>query len=103
MKKRKNNEFDLKKTEKPSANIIGIFTLGFHNQHDCRELKRFLNDLGIEINEIIPEGGCVKNLKNLPKAWFNIVPYREVGLMTAKYLEKEFANALCSIHTYGNC
>ena len=26
------------KTEKPSANIIGIFTLGFHNQHDCREL-----------------------------------------------------------------
>ena len=30
------------------------------------------------------------NLKNLPKAWFNIVPYREVGLMTANYLEKEF-------------
>ena len=30
------------------------------------------------------------NLKNLPKAWFNFVPYREVGLMTAVYLEKEF-------------
>ena len=29
-------------------------------------------------------------LQNLPKAWFNIVPYREVGLMTANYLEKEF-------------
>lgn len=78
------------KTEKPSANILGIFTLGFHNQHDCRELKRLLNDLGIEINEIIPEGGSVSSLKNLPKAWFNIVPYREVGLMTAVYLEKEF-------------
>lgn len=78
------------KTEKPSVNILGIFTLGFHNQHDCRELKRLLNDLGIEINEIIPEGGQVSNLKNLPKAWFNIVPYREVGLMTALYLEKEF-------------
>ena len=80
----------IEKTQKPSANILGIFTLGFHNQHDCRELKRLLNDLGVEINEIIPEGGSVSCLKNLPKAWFNIVPYREVGLMTAVYLEKEF-------------
>jgi light-independent protochlorophyllide reductase subunit B len=78
------------KTEKPSANILGMFTLGFHNQHDCRELKRLLNDLGIDINEVIPEGGSVKNLKNLPKAWFNIVPYREVGLMSAVYLEQEY-------------
>jgi len=89
-KARKNNQLDLTKTQNPSANIIGIFTLGFHNQHDCRELKRLLTDLGIEINEIIPEGGIVKNLQKLPKAWFNFVPYREVGLMTAKYLENEF-------------
>jgi light-independent protochlorophyllide reductase subunit B len=53
-------------------------------------LKRLLNDLGIEINEIIPEGCSVKNLKNLSKAWFNIVPYREIGLMTGVYLQKEF-------------
>nr|P37823.1 RecName: Full=Light-independent protochlorophyllide reductase subunit B; Short=DPOR subunit B; Short=LI-POR subunit B [Chlamydomonas applanata] len=78
------------KTKKPSANILGMFTLGFHNQHDCRELKRLLAELDIEVNEVIPEGGLVSNLKNLPKAWFNIVPYREVGLMTAVYLEKEF-------------
>jgi light-independent protochlorophyllide reductase subunit B len=80
----------VEKTPKPSANIIGVFTLGFHNQHDCRELKRLLNDLEIDVNEVIPEGGSVQNLKNLPKAWFNIVPYREVGLMTAVYLQKEF-------------
>jgi light-independent protochlorophyllide reductase subunit B len=86
----KTNTLEQEKTTKPSANIIGIFTLGFHNQHDCREIKRLLTDLGIEINEIIPEGGSVKNLKNLPKAWFNVIPYREVGLMTAQYLEKEF-------------
>jgi len=90
-KARKNNELIIEKTKTPSANILGIFTLGFHNQHDCRELKRLLNDLGISINEVIPEGGSVKNLQNLPKAWFNLVPYREVGLMAAKYLEKEFA------------
>ena len=88
-KAKKQNKLETIKTEKPSANIIGIFTLGFHNQHDSRELKRLLNDLGIEVNEVIPEGGSVTNLKNLPKAWFNIIPYREVGLMAANYLEKE--------------
>jgi light-independent protochlorophyllide reductase subunit B len=89
------------KTAKPSANIIGVFTLGFHNQHDCRELKRLLNNLGIEVNEIIPEGGSVKNLKNLPNAWFNLVPYREIGLMTAVYLEKEFDMPYVSITPMG--
>ena len=89
-KAKKTNSLQLEKTKKPSANIIGIFTLGFHNQHDSRELKRLLNDLGIEINEVIPEGGSVTNLCNLTKAWFNLIPYREVGLMTANYLEKEF-------------
>ena len=89
-KARSCNELETVKTEKPSANILGIFTLGFHNQHDCRELKRLLNDLGITVNEILPEGGLVSNIKNLPKAWFNLIPYREVGLMAADYLQTEF-------------
>lgn len=93
-KAKKQNKLETSKTKKPSVNIIGIFTLGFHHQHDCRELKRLFNDLGIEINEIIPEGGTVSNLKNLPQAWFNFVPYREIGLMTGKYLEKEFGMPL---------
>jgi light-independent protochlorophyllide reductase subunit B len=89
-KARLKENFVVKKTEKPSANILGIFTLGFHNQHDCRELRRLLNDLGISINEILPEGGSVTNIKNLPNAWFNLIPYREVGLMAANYLQTEF-------------
>ena len=89
-KARKKGELPEGKTEKPSVNIIGISTLGFHNQHDCTELKRLMADLGIEVNEVIPEGASVQNLKNLPRAWFNLVPYREVGLMAARYLEQEF-------------
>jgi len=86
-KAHKEGTLDQSITKEPSANIIGIFTLGFHNQHDCRELKRLLQDLNIKINQVIPEGGSVQDLQNLPKAWFNLVPYREVGLMTAIYLE----------------
>ena len=67
-KAKKQNNLNQNETEKPSANIIGIFTLGFHNQHDSRELKRLLNDLGTEINEVIPEGGSVTNLKIFTKS-----------------------------------
>lgn len=100
-KARRQGTLDQSITKEPSANIIGIFTLGFHNQHDCRELKRLLQDLNIKVNKIIPEGGSVKELQNLPKAWFNLVPYREVGLMTAIYLEKNFGMPYISVTPMG--
>ena len=89
-KARKKETLPTDKTTKPSVNIIGISTLGFHNQHDCTELKRLMGELGIEVNEVIPDGASVHNLQNLPRAWFNLVPYRELGLMTAEYLQSEF-------------
>ncbi len=89
------------KTEKPSVNIIGMTTLGFHNQHDCTELKRLMADLGIEVNAVIPEGATVHQLKQLPRAWFNLVPYREIGLMSASYLQKEFGMPYIDISPMG--
>ncbi|NEP17839.1 MAG: ferredoxin:protochlorophyllide reductase (ATP-dependent) subunit B [Leptolyngbya sp. SIO4C1] len=86
----KKGELPEGKTEKPSVNIIGITTLGFHNNHDATELRRLMGMLGIEVNALIPEGASVQALKNLPRAWFNLVPYREVGPATARYLEENF-------------
>ncbi len=100
-KARKRNELPAGKTDKPSVNIIGISTLGFHNHHDCTELKRLMADLGIEVNEVIPEGASVNSLKNLPRAWFNLVPYREIGLTAARYLEKEFGTPCVDITPMG--
>ena len=88
-KGKKEGKLNTTKTLKPSANLLGMFTLGFHHQHDSRELKRLLNDLGVEVNQVVPEGGSITKLKDLPKAWFNVVPYREIGLMAASYLEKD--------------
>lgn len=92
---------ECKKTIRPSVNILGIFTLGFHNQHDCRELKKLFSDLGIEVNQILPEGASIDQLKKLPNAWFNFVPYREVGLLTAQYLEKTFGMPYIDITPLG--
>ncbi len=89
-KARKKGDLPQGKTETPSVNIIGVTTLGFHNQHDSRELRKLMADLGIEVNTVIPEGATVHELKTLPRAWFNLVPYREVGLMAAEYLKTEF-------------
>ena len=76
------------KTPKPSVNILGIFTLGFHANHDCRELKRLFLDLGIDVNLVLPESCSYDEINKLLKAWFNVVPYREHGLLLAQYLEK---------------
>ena len=100
-KARKKGELPDGKSEKPSVNIIGMSTLGFHNNHDCTELKRLMTDLGIEVNAVIPEGASVHELKNLPRAWFNLVPYRELGLMTANYLKAEFGTPFVDITPMG--
>ena len=79
-----------RRSSKPSVNILGIYTLGFHHQHDCRELKRLLYECGVDVNLVLPEGGNIRELHRLPEAWLNIVPYREIGLMAAQYLEQAY-------------
>lgn len=78
------------KTSQPSVNIIGPCNLSFHVQHDIAELKRLMKDLNISVNLIIPEGASVNEIKALPQAWFNIIPYREVGLSSAVFLQKHY-------------
>nr|YP_009313117.1 Protochlorophyllide reductase subunit B [Dermonema virens]SCW21371.1 Protochlorophyllide reductase subunit B [Dermonema virens] len=78
------------KTVKPSVNIIGVLSLGFHHQHDLVDIKRLFQDLDIEINQVIPDNASVHELHNLPKAWFNFIPYREAGLLTAQFLYDNF-------------
>lgn len=101
MKEKRSASFKIEKTLQPSVNIIGAYNLAFHNQHDITELKHLFSDLNIKINAIIPEGISVDELKNLPQAWFNIVPYREIGLLTAQFLEKEFNMPYTNISPIG--
>ena len=89
------------RTKYPSVNLLGIFTLGFHNQHDCRELKRLCHDIGIEVNVVLPEGASIDDIKKIPRAWANIVPYREVGLMAAEYLQSAWHMPYVSIAPIG--
>jgi light-independent protochlorophyllide reductase subunit B len=60
-----------------------------------------MTDLGIEVNIVIPEGASVHELKNMSQAWFNLIPYRELGLTTAKYLEEQFGTPYVDITPMG--
>ncbi len=53
-------------------------------------LLLLVQDLDIEINQVMLEGGSIQDLHNLLKAWFNLLPYYEVGIMTTIYLEIVF-------------
>ncbi|RMD71100.1 MAG: ferredoxin:protochlorophyllide reductase (ATP-dependent) subunit B [Cyanobacteria bacterium J149] len=100
-KAQKKGDVVTEKTPHPSVNIIGISTLGFHHNHDCTELQKLMKDLGIEVNLILPESASVHDLKKIPSAWFNLVPYRELGLMSARYLEEEWGMPYVDITPMG--
>jgi light-independent protochlorophyllide reductase subunit B len=78
-----------------------MFTLGFHSNHDCRELKRLFLDLGIDVNLVLPEGCEYSNIPSVLNAWFNVVPYREHGLLLARYLETMYNMPYISTPPFG--
>lgn len=100
-KAKKDKSLVTEKSAFPSVNILGPCNLSFHHQHDLSELRRLLQDLNITINEIIPEGASVNNIKNIPRAWFNIVPYREVGQLSGEFLLREFNMPYTNISPIG--
>jgi light-independent protochlorophyllide reductase subunit B len=100
-KARKAGNICTEKTAKPSVNIIGLSTLSFHSNHDTTELTRLMESLGIEVNAIVPNGFFVHEIKNLPRAWFNLIPYREQGLPTAEFLKTEFGMPFVDVTPMG--
>jgi light-independent protochlorophyllide reductase subunit B len=77
-------------TERPSVNILGPSSLGFHARHDLIALRRMLGVLGVQVNVVAPWGAAVGDLRRLPAAWLTIAPYRELGTRAADYLEAQF-------------
>jgi light-independent protochlorophyllide reductase subunit B len=77
-------------TERPSVNILGPSSLGFHARHDLIALRRILKVLGVELNVVAPWAATIDDLRRLPAAWLTIAPYRELGARAADFLEAQF-------------
>jgi len=100
-KAQKQGDVSTERSAQPSVNIIGFTTLGFHNNHDRTELVKLMGELGIEVNLVLPDKATVDQLKQLPRAWFNLVPYREIGPATAAYLQETFDQPTVDITPMG--
>jgi light-independent protochlorophyllide reductase subunit B len=58
--------------------------------------------LGIEVNLVMPDGASVHEIQNMSRAWFNLVPFREVG-RHGGIPQGRIRHALCGYHPHGHC
>jgi light-independent protochlorophyllide reductase subunit B len=74
----------------PTVNIFGPPVFGPNATAEVTEVERILNLVGIDVNTRVPLGASVEDLWRLPRAWANVVLYREVGEAASLYLQDKF-------------
>jgi light-independent protochlorophyllide reductase subunit B len=75
---------------RPRANLLGPTALGFRCRDDVAEVRRLLDELGVEVNAVVPLGASVADIERLPDADFNIDLYPEIARTTASWLQRTF-------------
>lgn len=79
-----------KRSETPSVNIFGPPIFSPSARAEVEEAARLMGMIGVEVNARLPLGTGPEDLKRLPRAWANLVLYREVGDAATLYLRDEF-------------
>ncbi len=74
----------------PTVNVFGppIFNPGAAAEYE--EAERLLALIGVEVNARVPLDASVRDLSRLPRAWANLLLYRETGESATLYLQDEF-------------
>jgi len=78
------------KSPAPTVNVFGPPVFGPNAKAEVAEMERVLGLVGIGVNVRAPLGASVEDLHNLPRAWANIVLYRETAESASLYLQDEF-------------
>src|ERR687885_1740299 len=74
----------------PTVNIFGPPVFGPNATAEVAEVERILSLIGVGVNARVPLGASVQDLSLLPRAWANVVLYRETGESASLYLQDEF-------------
>jgi light-independent protochlorophyllide reductase subunit B len=75
---------------KPSCNLLGPTALGFRHRDDVIEIRRLLDQLGVEINVVAPLDATPADIARLGEADFNVVLYPETAGPAADWLARAF-------------
>jgi len=78
------------RTPSPTVNLFGPPVFGPGAAAEYAEAERLLALIGVGVNARMPLGASVEDLGSLPRAWANVVLYREVGESATLYLQDEF-------------
>ena len=74
----------------PTVNLFGPPVFGPSAAAEYAEAERLLDLLGVEVNARVPLGVGVGELGSLPRAWANVLLYREIGESATLFLQDEF-------------
>ncbi len=75
---------------RPLVNILGPTALGFRHRDDLVEIRKILDELGVDVHLVAPLGASPQDITHIGAADFNIVLYPEIGDEAARWLEREF-------------
>jgi light-independent protochlorophyllide reductase subunit B len=71
-----------------TCNILGATALGFRHRDDVREIRRLLEELGIEVRVVAPLDCTPEGITHIGEAHFNVVLYPEIAKTAAQWLER---------------
>ena len=74
----------------PTVNLFGPPIFGPNAAAEYAEAERLLDLIGVEVNARVPLGSDTRTLGRLPRAWANVLLYREVGESATLFLQDEF-------------
>jgi len=73
---------------RPRCNLLGPSALGFRHRDDVREVRKLLDQVGVDVHVVAPLGASPDDLRRLGEADFNVLLYPEVGGQAAGWLER---------------
>jgi light-independent protochlorophyllide reductase subunit B len=83
------------------CNVLGATALGFRHRDDVREVKRLLEQMGVQVNVIAPLGARPADLARLAQADFNVVLYPEIAGTAARWLERTYGQQATTVVPIG--
>ncbi len=83
------------------CNILGPTSLGFRNRDDIVEVRRLLENIGVDVGVVAPLGASPEDLTRLGEADFSIVLYPEIAQTAADWLKRTFRQPLVTIPPIG--
>lgn len=87
--------------KRPSCNLLGATSLGFHCRDNVKEIRALLDTCGIDVNVCAPLGASPDDIARLGEADFNVVLYPEIALTAANWLKKTFGQPMVTVVPIG--